>query len=95
MECYWCHYIIPLDGEGKPNRVAVVREMRQDVPFEDNLVQPCMQECEEFPDMYDGIERQRSMLEEISCFFKLKFLCVKPGRCEKSAVLLYRGSRLE
>ena len=34
----------------------------------DSLVQPCLQESEQFPEMYEDIERQRADLEDIAGF---------------------------
>ena len=51
-----------------PGVVAKVKARLRGTPMSDSLVQPCLQESEEWPTLYADIERQRSSMEELSWF---------------------------
>ena len=62
------------DNVGAGGRIGIVRrrlaqhENQEDKFMSDNLVQPCLQESDDWPKMQLEIERQRSQIEEISWF---------------------------
>ena len=61
------HVSLPVKRSNTPHIDRIMRE-RAGEPMSDNLTQPCLQESEEWPTLYEDIERQRSELEEIASF---------------------------
>jgi len=45
-----------------------LRASRKEEPMSDNLVQPCLEEADQWPGLYEKIERERSYFEEITHF---------------------------
>ncbi|MDP7559740.1 MAG: hypothetical protein QF745_04295, partial [Planctomycetota bacterium] len=69
-------------GEGKPHHnpkllaqrtrgrmtINQLKASRKEEPMSDNLIQPCLEEADRWPGLYEKIERERSYFEEITHF---------------------------